>query len=213
MLEKALNILFPPKCIFCGKINKDSICKKCEIKINYLKKDKIKKMPNENFTYHIYAYDYKNEIREKMLDLKFQDKPETSEAFAKLLLKNEKICRFLKSYDIIIPVPMYIKKQKMRGYNQSSLIANKIAKHLNMQYAENVLIKTKQTEMQSRLDASQRQNNVKNAYECKNMQKIRNKKVILFDDIYTTGSTARECTKALKEADTKEIAVLTFAKD
>ena len=208
-----LDILFPPKCSFCGKLNKDFLCKKCELKLNYLKKDKIYKAINEPFEFHLYAFKYKHEIRSKMLSLKFSDKPEIASTFAKLLLNNKKICGFLKNYDIIIPVPMYRKKQILRGYNQASEIAKIVGNNLQIEYCEDVLFKVIETKMQSSLTAKDRKINVKNAYECRNMQKIEGKKIILFDDIYTTGSTARECCKTLKKAKIDEVSVLTFAKD
>ena len=213
MFEKIINLLFPPKCGFCGKINKNYICKKCELNLNYLKKDKILKMLNEDFTYHLYAYQYKNEIRDKIINFKFNDKPELANTFANILLNNKKICRFLEKYDIMVTVPMYNKKRIMRGYNQSELIAKKIVEKLKIQYAGDVIKKCKQTKPQSSLNANERKNNLKDVYEIENAQKIKEKRVILFDDIYTTGSTARECSKILKNAGAKEIAVLTLAKD
>ena len=206
-----IDLLFPPKCCFCNKISKDFLCKKCEKNLAYLQNNIIYKCKNEPFNYQLYAYRYQDEIRNKMISLKFFDKPEIANSFAKLLLNNKKICGFLKNYDIIIPVPMYCKKQILRGYNQSAQIAKIIGKTLNIEFCDNILVKTKNTKMQSSLNASERKINIKNAYECKNMKKIEEKKIILFDDIYTTGSTARECSKALNKADI--IAVLTFAKD
>ena len=161
----------------------------------------------------MYGYEYKDEIRNKLLDFKFGDKPELADTFAKLLLNNKKICGFLKNYDIIIPVPMYCKKKIMRGYNQTELIAEKVSKILHLDYGENVLKKVRNTKMQSTLDAKDRQNNVRSAYICQNMQKIFEKKVIVFDDIYTTGSTASECARQIQEAGAKEVMVLTIAKD
>ena len=212
MLDKVLDIIFPPKCGFCKRINKDHLCKKCDLKIDYLKKDKIEKINNKDFSYLLYAYEYKDELRNKILDYKFGDKPELFETFVKVLLNNKKICRFLESYDIIVPVPMYRKKQTFRGYNQTELIAQKLAKELHLEYLP-ALVKCKNTETQSSLDAKDRRNNVKGAYECINVQKIFNKNVILFDDIYTTGSTAEECAKQIKKAGSTGIAVLVIAKD
>lgn len=214
MLNFVLDLLFPPKCGFCGKINSEYLCKKCEIKLQNLKATKeINKIKNQEYTYHIYAYSYKEAIRSKIIDYKFNDKPEISNTFVKLLLNNKKICGFLENYDIMIPVPMYPKKQIQRGYNQAELIAKKLAKELAIYYEKDVLYKHKQTKTQSSLDKKSRQSNVKDAYNCENKQKINGKKVILFDDIYTTGSTAKECSKILKQAGAKEIVVLTIAKD
>lgn len=215
MLKFVLNLLFPPKCGFCGKIHSDFLCRKCEIRLQKWKPgNRIQKMKSQVFTHHIYAYHYKEEIRKKMIDYKFHDQPELSDTFVKLLLNDKKICGFLENYDIIIPVPMHPKKQIQRGYNQAALIAKKLAKELvTITYAEDVLVKCKQTKTQSSLDKKSRESNVKDAYNCENKQKIKEKRVILLDDIYTTGSTAKECSKVLKQAGAREVVVLTFAKD
>lgn len=214
MLTFVLNLLFPPKCGFCTKIHSEFLCKKCEIKLQEEKsKIGIQRMNNPYFQYHLYAYSYRGEIRKKMIDYKFNDQPELADTFVKLLLNHEKICGFLKNYDIIIPVPMHPKKEKQRGYNQVALVAQKLANRLTLEYVGDVLYKQKQTPMQSSLNKDLRKTNVKGVYNTKNIQKIKEKKVILLDDIYTTGSTAEECSKVLKQAGAKEIAVLTIAKD
>ena len=132
--------------------------------------------------------------------------------FAKLILKNEKICRIIKSYDIIVPVPIHKKRKNERGYNQSELIAKEIAKNIKEIKYQNPLKKIKNNERQSELKKYQRKQNVKNVYEIQKKQIIQDKRIILFDDIYTTGSTVNECAKILKQNNVREILVLTLAK-
>ena len=76
-----------------------------------------------------------------------------------------------------------------------------------------ILLKIKNTANQSLLNKEQRQENLKNAYEVKNKEYISNKNILIFDDIYTTGSTANECSKMLVEAGARSIGILTIAKD
>ena len=134
--------------------------------------------------------------------------------YIKIFVKNKKVCEFLKNYDIIISVPMYKKKKNQRGYNQSELIAREIAKKVkNIEYRSDILLKIKNTANQSLLNKEQRQENLKNAYEVKNKEYISNKNILIFDDIYTTGSTANECSKMLVEAGARSIGILTIAKD
>lgn len=117
------------------------------------------------------------------------------------------------SYDIIIPVPIHKKRYKERGYNQSELLASEIAKTLNISIEKRVLIKNVNNTPQSKLSKIERKNNANGVYKIINAQKIKNKKIIIIDDIYTTGSTANECSKLLKQAGASEIAVFTIAKD
>lgn len=210
--EKILDLLYPKQCIICGKFNEDFICNKCYKQFE--KQPIIQEYSDKNFKEHMYIFKYENTIRNLILDYKFNDKAYIYEFFTKIILKNKKICRKLKSYDIIIPVPIHKKREQERGYNQSSLIAKKIAKEIeNLIMIEDVLIKTKNNKKQSSLSMYERQENVKSVYKLQNKEKIYNKKIIIFDDIYTTGATANECAKVLKENGAKEILVFTIAKD
>ena len=127
--------------------------------------------------------------------------------------KNKKICDKLKSYDIIMPIPISKKRKKQRGYNQSALIARNLAKEFSMQYDEKVLKKIKDNIAQSSLNKEERIKNVQNVYYINKTNKIIEKKILLVDDIYTTGSTANECSKIVKKAGAKEVGIFTIAKD
>lgn len=208
-----LDIIYPPVCGICDKINKKSLCKKCEIKIKPYQINEIKKIKNKSFDYQIKILKYENIIRDKIIDYKFNEKAYLYKTFAKIILKNKKIYGFLKKYDIIMCVPMHIKKKMLRGYNQSELIAKELAKKLQIEKQFNNLIKIKDTKKQSTLTKEQRKTNLKNAFQIKDIEKVKNKKVILFDDIYTTGSTVEECSKVLKRVGVSSIAVVTLAID
>lgn len=133
--------------------------------------------------------------------------------FSEIILNDKEICELLSKYDMIISVPVSRKRKKERGYNQSELIAKEISKKLNMEYAKDVLYKTKNTIAQSKLNKEEREENAKGVYEIKNLNKITGKKILLIDDIYTTGSTVNECSKILKQANPKKIGIFTIAKD
>lgn len=214
MLKLVLDLLYPPVCGICGKIDQKELCPKCAIKLRNLEKARLYVYPHTHFEKHFYLFPYEGIIREKLIQYKFQGKSYLSTFFAKILQNHEKMSRLLEKYDIIIPVPMYSKKEKLRGYNQTALIAKEIAKaYQNLIYDGKSLQKIKDTKMQSSLNKKQRKNNIKNAYNVINQQKIKDKKIVLLDDIYTTGATANECSKMLKQAGAKEILVVTIAKD
>ena len=129
------------------------------------------------------------------------------------LLKQQKIFEIIKTYDIILPVPISKKRYKQRGYNQTELIAREIRKRTDIELVTNCLYKEKNNVPQSTLNKEDRIENVKNAYIIKNSKIIKDKRVIIFDDIYTTGSTVNECSKLLKQNNVKEILEMTIAKD
>ncbi len=208
------NLIYPPICGNCGKIDKNFLCSKCaimlkkqlDIYINMQIKDKY-------FNSLICGFKYEGNIRKLILDYKFHEKSYLYITFANFLLKEKKIFENIKNYDKIIPVPISKKRQKERGYNQSLLIAKEIAKRMNLELLNNCLIKTKNIVEQSKLNKDEREKNIQGAYELKNKQFINDKKILLIDDIYTTGNTVNECSKILRKGNPKEIGILTIAKD
>ena len=213
LFNNILNFLFPNVCGICDKLNKDNLCPKCNFKLKHITKYKIIQHNNKYFDEHLYVFKYEGIIREKIIQYKFYEKSYMYKTFAKIIIKNEKKYGFLENYGIIIPVPIHYKRKSERGYNQSSLISKELAIELNIKYIENVLYKIKNNTRQSLLNQKERLNNVKNAYKIENYKLIKNKNIILFDDIYTTGSTANECAKLLKQNGANNILVLTLAKD
>lgn len=228
VLEKILEIFFPTKCGICGKLGKN-ICENC---YNNLKKYEITEQHNDIY----FVYRYEDIIRELLIKYKFNGSAYLYKTFSECLLKNKKVCKFLKSYDIILSVPLHKKRQRERGYNQSTLIAKELAKGINNQIEiyssknmlhkkleiknnfnlklfDKVLIKNRNIKPQSEKGIKERINDVKGIYSIANNSCIYGKKILLFDDIYTTGSTTNECKKVLLEAGAKEVGILTIAKD
>lgn len=200
-------------CGICGKLNKDFLCKKCEIILKKHEIFNIEQYNNMNFDRHLYIFKYEGIIRKILLNYKFKDNAFLYKTIANFLLKNDNIFEKLKKYDTIIPVPISKKRKNERGYNQTYLITKEIAKNTELECATNCLFKTKNIIEQSKLNKEERKNNIQGVYELKNINKLYKKRIIIFDDIYTTGSTVNECCKLLKEAEPKRIDVFTIAKD
>ncbi len=232
---KILDLLFPPTCEFCGKVGK-YVCDNCYKKVIYLELKKEEK--NDKF----FMYKYDNEIRKLILKYKFEDKSYLCNFFADKILNSSEAVEFIKQYDIIIPVPLHKKRFLERGYNQTKevakIISNKINKNvLNkikanevdertigtnniekdtikvIKLENNVLKKNKNIAPQSTKKVEARLSDVKNVFYVKNADKIKNKNVLIFDDIYTTGATASECKKVLMEAGAKKCGIMTIARD
>lgn len=129
--DRILNLIYPPACGICGKLNPNFLCNKCQKKLEADSKFEIEKIenPTQNFQNHIYFFQYEGMIREIILNYKFNSQSYLYKTIVNFLLKNEKFFEFLKSYDTIIPVPISRKRQKERGYNQSYLIAKEIDKN------------------------------------------------------------------------------------
>jgi len=112
--------------------------------------------------------------------------------------------------DILIPVPLHIKKLRQREFNQSAILAKELSKAWNTPLSINSLIKIKDTLDQASLDAKDRPQNIKDAYSV--IKGVKGLKVGLVDDVLTTGSTLMECAKVLKKSGAKEIHAITLAR-
>lgn len=212
-INSALDYFFPPICGMCGEINENYICNNCYENIKKIKKCVINEYNNRNFSKHLYIFKYEGIIRNKIIEYKFEDKGYLYKMFAKIILCDKKTCNFIKKYDVIIPVPISKKRKKKRGYNQSELVANELAQKLNQDIWTDIIIKKKDNKPQSELNKLERIKNVEDIYEINKPIEVKNKKVLLLDDIYTTGSTVNEIARKLKQNQTQEIGVITLAKD
>lgn len=223
--EKVYNLIFPIKCGFCNDITQNGsyICDKCREKINIFErentckfcgtklidKNRICKKCAESKIYYdefIYFAEYSDTLRSKMLQYKFNDKKYLKDFFAEILTK------YLIGVDVeyIIGVPASKKRIKERGYNQTNLIAKRIGDILNITYIPDLLVKTRDTEHQTNFSRAERKNNVKNSFKVADKYSISEKKVLLIDDIFTTGSTVNECSKMLKKSGAKKVIVATI---
>ena len=174
---------------------------------------KIEDYKDKNFEKLFYCFKYEGNIRKLILNYKFNEKSYLYKTFVNFLLKNEKWFEIFKTCDTIIPIPISKKRKKERGYNQSLLIAKELSKKLQLSLNNNCLYKIKDTIEQSKLNKEERKKNIQGVYKLKNEQMLENKKVLLIDDIYTTGNTVNEASKILKKAKVDSIIVLTIAKD
>ena len=219
MLNRLLNIIFPPCCVNCGKLSNDWICKECREEVSKFYRPVIIKKAKYDLGY-IYMYD--GGIRNLMIKFKFFESPFVSHFYVSEILKSEKIIGKLLFYDIIIPVGMSKTKMKERGYNQTQVISRLLAYQINKTNNSknklkcyDILHKKEGIKQQAKLTKKERMQNVKNAYYINDCDKklLENKNVILLDDIYTTGATINECVKVLKKCGVENVFVLVIAKD
>lgn len=114
---------------------------------------------------------------------------------------------------LIIPVPMFVRKERKRGYNQAAVLAASLAKYTGIPYAGKLLVRTVETEAMSKLGVLGRRKNIREVFSVPHnkMNRLAGKQILLVDDIYTTGSTADACTSVLLEAGAARVYVFTFA--
>lgn len=200
MWEFVLDILFPRFCVNCRREG-SYLCEDCFSLIDIAEEQELP------FCYC--AASYENFIVKKLINqfkyepfIKELAKPLASLIIAHLINLNK--ANSFKDY-ILIPIPLYKKKLKQRGFNQSAEIAKELSKNLMIPVFDDVLIKIKQTPAQVELKKEQRQENIKESFFCQKPEIIRGRKILLVDDIYTTGSTIEEGRRALRDAGAKEV--------
>jgi competence protein ComFC len=118
----------------------------------------------------------------------------------------------LQEVSAIIPVPLHRRRERERGFNQSTLIAKSIARTLQVPLHENWLIRTRPTRTQTNLDREERMENLRKAFEIGKAGRLAGTRILLVDDVLTTGSTANECARILLEAGAGSVLVFTLAR-
>lgn len=114
--------------------------------------------------------------------------------------------------EVILPVPLHRSRLRQRGFNQAVLLGSKISSHLSIPMRSDILLRTKATEPQVELSAAERKLNVKDAFSVKSSEQLIGKRILLIDDVITTGSTMNECAKELKKAGAEMIIATTVAR-
>ncbi|PRR80778.1 DNA utilization protein GntX [Clostridium liquoris] len=197
------------ECPICKMYSEEGyLCKECISKIRFCKNRYMLNQYNIEFKYYSIAY-YTGNIKELILRLKYKSDFHCGEILSSYMtskIKEENI-----PCDILTYVPMKRKSLRERGYNQSKCLAKNIGKELNIPIIT-TLKKTENTKDQIGLNGIERWENIRGAFTAVNHDKFKNKKIILIDDVITTGATAFCCAEELLMAGAKEINILTAAK-
>jgi ComF family protein len=178
------------------------------------KRNKCENCHNRHLDKILSATDFNNAIvKEVIHKLKYGYIEDLSIPLSLLILNHLQTidCQIDKRF-VIIPVPMYLKKKRRRGFNQSEEIAKLISVSTGIPLST-TLIKTKETKPQMDLNRKERTENIKNCFAVKNKEEVENKTILLLDDVYTTGMTMDECAKVLKENGSKEVWGLSVARE
>ena len=222
-------IFYPLRCPLCQNLmagGKLEICDSCKKKIKKISEPRCKKcgrpirLKEQEFCHdcqkkhHIYKegaaiYLYKEEIRKAVHRMKFHNQRIYAKIFGRIMAKEAKEKIRMWGIEAVIPVPMYRKKQKIRGYNQAELLAKEIADQLNLPLICDFVARVRDTRPQKELEGKARENNLKKAFIItKNDVKL--KKILIVDDIYTTGSTIDAVADVLKTYGGEEIYFLSL---
>lgn len=217
-----LNLFFPPVCAACHKrldstekflcANCDSLvqsdqpgdCPKCGSKM----KDGVCPTCREAkfcFEFARSALKYKYPLPEIVHNLKYYGMRSAGTWLAERMAQAAASYSRFEEYSEVVPVPLHKVRLRERGFNQSALIARGLAKQLGKNYL-NCVSRKRYTKSQTTLSRTDRLTNLGGAFKVKNPSMVRGKKVILVDDVFTTGSTLNEVSRALYEAGAAKVA-------
>lgn len=238
MIEQILNFFFPTDiyCIACGNLidgtREYALCDSCLREIKWISSDSCKicgkslgfasamgdvcfecQETEHQFTKGFSCATYEGPVKEILSGLKYKGRPYYAEKMVKVMSDRSQGFIDDVDLDLILPVPMYKKKERKRGFNQSQLIAKGLSSTLGLDYDPHVLEKNRNTAPMSSLSSGERRINLHNSFSLGYNKKnqIENKNILLIDDVYTTGSTADACASVLKDNGASEVYIFTFA--
>jgi Predicted amidophosphoribosyltransferases len=157
------------------------------------------------------AYLFRDGVRELVHRLKYQHQASLASPMSSLLY--EYMADNPLPADVLVPVPLFPRRRRIRGYNQSALLAQGLARRLGLPVDDRTLVRARNTASQAETaNAEARKLNVSGAFQCKGGA-LRSKRVLLIDDVATTGATLNACAQALREAGAASVWALTFARE
>lgn len=204
IFTRLLELLFPPKCILCREVlakEELDLCHHCRENAPEFERRTGKLRYITHFTA---VWHYEDQIRGSLLRYKFHNARSYASGYGRLLAM--RIQREMpEKIDVITWVPVSAKRKRSRGYDQVELLAQAVSRELNVP-CEKLLSKHRDNKPNSRLStAEERRANVLGVYRPEQPEKIAGRRIVLLDDILTTGATASECARVLLSAGAKEI--------
>lgn len=208
--------LFPPRCALCGRFlwgkeKQDQLCPACSGREKLKESWKMGKLPFVAGS--VCVYPYEGSVRRGVHRFKFRGAARSGEIFGVLLAQRVRETGLLEQIDLVCYVPCHPKVRRKRGYEQARKIAGPLAEELGLPL-EPLLEKRRNTRPMYRLKAAQRRANVLGAFAVTPGKEalVRSRRVLVVDDVLTTGSTLSECARVLREAGAREVYGAAFAR-
>ena len=205
LTERILTLLFPPKCVLCGKTlheQETDFCGKCRVDTSECPVDRRKKLPFLDSWLGVWYYE--DSVRHSLLRYKFHGVRSYADPYGRVLAMKLQQTH-PEGFDLLTWVPISRLRRFTRGYDQVELLAQVVARELDME-AKPLLVKVRHNRPQSGIVGdAQRRANVLGAYRATDPELLKDKKVLLLDDIITTGATVGECARVLLTSGAKEV--------
>lgn len=215
-----MDIIYPRNCIACNitlQMAEEHICLNCKLNL-----------PKTNF--HVYNsetlarrfwgritfesawsflyFEKGNAVQKILFHIKYKNASDLAEYMGHLYGLDLKDSM---QADLIIPVPLHPKKLAIRGFNQSEAIANGLSKSLEIECRPDLIVRTVHTQTQTKKNREERWANVNEIFSCTDATALKDKSVIVLDDVVTTGATLESCAQTILNAGAKEVHLITLA--
>lgn len=231
IVSSVINLLFPPRCITCGVgiTSKDQLCLECKDLIpfiespicnscgavfhasagtNHLCGKCMEKRPSYQ---QVLAFTlYEEPIITILHRLKYVG--DTSGLAVVRYCIHKSPIQLFDDIDVVIPVPLHLKRLRERGFNQALLLGREMFYERSTIIQSDILQRVRNTASQTFLSRKERQGNLRKAFVVEHQERVRGRRICLVDDVFTTGATIEECSKTLIKAGASEVVVLVFAR-
>lgn len=212
-----LDLFFPKFCLNCQKEG-TFLCQDCQAILDISNSHHPLPKFGGGLNDLYWAVEYKNPLIKNLIKI-FKYEPfvkELAKDLASLVIAHFQLLdpplNFGRGDYVLVPVPLEKRKLKWRGFNQAEELAKKLSSFLKIPIISDCLIKIKENLPQVELSGEERKENIKGVFKIEKPEKIRGRKILLVDDVYTTGSTMEECSQVLKKAGAKEVIGIVIAR-
>lgn len=215
-----LDIIYPNDCTICSTNlngNESFLCLNCKYDLRYIEQsqlnvDSLQKLfwgrVDVKRTFALLNYQKGNQTQKLLHQLKYNKKTKLAQHFGEMI---GDLIQSTEKYAYLIPVPLHPKKQRIRGFNQSTVIAKGILKSTNIPILEKVIKRNQFNKSQTNFSKYDRWDNVRSIFSIVKPKLLENKHVILIDDVLTTGATIEACIKELLKVKGCEVSVAVLA--
>jgi len=220
MISDFISLLFPRCCVVSGKplargeqfISFEVVASLSRYDLHASNENLYRKflgLVNIEYVWAHYKFSKKSNVQKLMHQIKYNNVPELGELSGRWL--GDAIQALKPNIDLIIPVPMHPAKRRKRGYNQADYIAKGVAEILHIEWNPEIMTKIKNTSTQTKKGRKERFDNARNIYQVKNQKMLAGKRVLIVDDVISTGATIGQCAQLLIESGCASVSVAALA--
>ena len=232
-INAVIDFIYPPRCSFCGHVcgNDEGICDACLSQIHYINRPLCiccgKPFPHDFAADHFCGEcitqkryfskaravgAYNGIFRKALHRFKYQWRHCLATPLGTLMAKRMEAFLSDGTYHFIVPVPLHPRRLRKRGFNQALVLGRSVSSTYHIPLDRSNLVRMRWTQSQVGLSKRQRKDNVRDAFAVLDRTRIIKKRILLLDDIYTSGSTVDECSKVLITAGARQVDILTLAR-